>query len=622
MLTEIREKAQGFFAWVILLIIGVPFALWGIQNYTSSSGEASLASVGNKKFSQKEVTQAAQQISQSMAGMNIPEEVLKAQALKKLISDEVLLQHVEGDEGLEISDETARQFIKALPYFQTEGKFDEKQYKTIIAAQNMSPAVFTQRIKQSLKMEQFQRAILESSFATQYDMENVFKIQNQQRDIEYIKVPVAKLAVAPSGEELKAYYQQHQDAYKLPEQVAVEYVELSADELAKSVVATDAQLQAFYQEQKDQYTTKERRKISHILFAIDKKTTTEQALQKALKAADDLKDKNFADVAKSISDDKLTADKGGDLGLFTPGVMEKEFETAAGSLALGAVSAPVKTNFGYHLIKVTELVPGETKSFDVVKGDVLKAYQKAQSEAAFYEAGEKMAQLSYENSGALSAVAEALKLKIQKTGLMAKDSPGEGVFADPKLRAAAFSEEVLNGNNSEPVEATSNHLVVLRLLEHKPAMVQELKDIEAKVSAALLDEKAKQQAMALADKIKLKVQAGEEMGTVAAGFQLTVKKLAAITRNTDKLSPELSQAVFKAAKPADNKPVVEKVALTNGEQVVIRLINVKNGAMTDEDKKKQDVAIKNIAKALGQAVFSSVMKDLEQEADVTVQTGK
>lgn len=622
MLTEIREKAQGFFAWVILLLIGVPFALWGIQNYTGGGGEASLASVGSKKFSQKEVTQAMQQISQNMAGMNIPEEMLKAQALKKLISDEVLLQHVEGDEGLEISDETARQFIKVLPYFQTEGKFDEKQYKAIIAAQNMSPAVFTQRIKQSLKMEQFQRAILESSFATQYDMENVFKIQNQQRDIEYIKVPVAKLTAVPSGEELKAYYQQHQDAYKLPEQVAVEYVELSADELAKSVVATDAQLQAFYQEQKDQYTTKERRKISHILFAINKETTAEQALQKALKMATDLKDKNFADVAKSISDDKLTADKGGDLGLFTPGVMEKDFEAAAGNLALGAVSVPVKTKFGYHLIKVTELVPGEVKSFDVVKGDVLKAYQKAQSETAFYEAGEKMAQLSYENSGALSAVAEGLKLKIQKTGLMTKDSSGEGIFADSKLWAAVFSEEVLNGNNSEPVEVASNHLVVLRLLEHKPAMVQALKDVEAKVSAALLDEKAKQQAIALADKIKLKVQAGEDMGVVAASLQLPIQKLTGVSRNTDKLSPELSQAVFKAAKPVDNKPVVEKVALTSGEQVVMRLINVKSGVMTDEDKKKQDVAIKNIAKALGQAAFSSAVKGLEQEADVTIQGGK
>lgn len=617
MLTEIREKAQGFFAWVILLLIGVPFALWGIQNYTDGGGEASLASVGSKKFSQKEVAQAVTQISQNMAGMNIPEDMLKTQALKKLIGDEVLLQYVE-NEGLEVSDETARQFIKTLPYFQTEGKFDEKQYKAIIAAQNMSSAAFAQRIKQSLKMEQFQRAILESSFTTQYDIENVFKIQNQQRDIEYIKVPVPKLTATPTEDELKAYYQLHQEDYKLPEQVSVEYVELSADAMANSVTVTDAQLQTAYQEQKDQYTTKERRKISHILFAINKETTAEQALQKALKAAEELKNKGFAEVAKAVSDDKLTADKGGDLGLFTSGVMDKDFEAAAVALELNAVSAPVKSSFGYHLIKVTELVAGEVKPFEVVKADVLKAFQKTQSETAFFEAGEKMAQLSYENSGALSAVSEGLKLKIQKTGLMSKES-GEGIFADPKVRAAAFAEEVLNGNNSEPLEAGSNHLIVLRLLEHKPAKAQDLKEVEVKVSAALLAEKAKQEAVIIADKIKLKVQAGEDMNVVAAEFQLSAQKMTGLVRNTDKLTPELNQAVFKAAKPSDGKSVVEKIELASGEQVVMRLTKVGVGVMTDEDKKKQEIAAKNIAKALGQSMYSSSLKGLELEADVTIQ---
>ena len=551
MLTKIREKAQGFFAWVILLIIGVPFALWGIQNYTGSGGEPPIATVGDKAFLQKEVAQAAAQLSQNYAGMNIPEEELKAQALKKLIADEVLLQHVEG-EGLEISDETARNFVKALPYFQADGKFDEKQYKAVLNAQNMSPAVFTQRIKQSLKMEQLQRAVLESSFATQYDVDNVFKIQNQQRDIEFIKVPVPKLTEKPSAEELQAYYQQHQDLYKTPEQVAVEYVELSADALAKDVKATDAQLQAYYQEQKDQYTTKERRKISHILIAVNKETAPEQALQKAIKVQGGLKSKDFASVAKEFSDDKLTAEKGGDLGLFTPGVMEKDFETAASALALGGVSAPVKSSFGYHLIKVTELIPGEVKAFSVVRDDVVKAYQKAQAENAFFELGEKMAQLSYENSGSLVPVAEGLKLQIQKTGLLGKGSMA-GIFSEPKVRVAAFSEEVLNGNNSEPVEIGSNRLVVLRLLEHKSAATQPFQSVESRVAEALLAEKARQQTIQIADKIKSRLQAGELMAKIATEQQLPEQKFIGITRSTDKLAPELNQAVFKAPKPMAGK---------------------------------------------------------------------
>ncbi|MCX7087662.1 MAG: SurA N-terminal domain-containing protein [Methylococcales bacterium] len=616
MLIEIREKAQGFFAWVILLLICVPFALWGVQNYTGSSGERPLASVGHKDFFQKEVAQAAAQLSQNLAGMNVPEESIKAQALKKLIGDEVLLQHVE-DDGLEVTDETARNFVRALPYFQTDGRFDEKQYKAVLSAQGMSPASFTQRIKQSLKMEQFQRAIMESSFATQADVDNVFKIQNQQRNVEYVTIPVSKLSTQPTADEVQAYYQQHQTSYQTPEQVAVEYVELSADELAKAVVATDAQLQAFYQEQKDQYTTKERRKISHILFTTTKDTTAEQALQKAVKAEAELKSKDFAVLAKELSDDKLTAEKGGDLGLFTPGVMDKDFEAAASSLALGAVSAPVKSTFGYHLIKVTELVPGEVKPFTAVKDDVTKAYQKAQSESQFYELGEKMAQLSYENSGSLSAVAEGLKLKTQKTALLSKDSVSD-IFSEAKVRTAAFSEEVLNGNNSEPVEMGLNRLVVLRLLEHKPAATQALKDVEPKVVAALLADKAKQQSVQVAEKIQQRLQAGESIATVAAEQQLQIQKLSDITRDTNKLPAQISQAVFKAPKPLDGKPAIAKMELDNGEQVVMSVSSVKPGVMTDDDKKKQLLASKNIAKAFGQSVFAAVMKSLETSADVTI----
>lgn len=173
----------------------------------------------------------------------------------------------------------------------------------------MSPAQFAQRIKKAMTMEQYQRAIMDSAFASTYDIDSFFKIQNQQRDVEYVTVSLPKITTQPTPEEIQNYYQQHQDSYQTPEQIALEYVELSADELAKAVVYNDAQLQAFYEEQKDQYTTEERRKISHILFAIGKDTTTEQALQKAQKAQEELKTKDFAAVAKALSDDKLTAEK-------------------------------------------------------------------------------------------------------------------------------------------------------------------------------------------------------------------------------------------------------------------------------------------------------------------------
>jgi len=199
MLTKIREKSQGAFAWGILIVICVPFALWGINNYLDTSKESPVASVGKKDFYQRDVNKAYEQFSQNLQGLGIDEQTLKAQALDKLIKDEVLLQYVHS-EGLVTADDTARDFIKSLPYFQVDGKFSDKQYKTLLGSQHMSSSEFVSKIKNALSMEQFQRSIMDSGFATNYDAERFFKIQNQQRDVDYLTVVPLKSEAQPSEE--------------------------------------------------------------------------------------------------------------------------------------------------------------------------------------------------------------------------------------------------------------------------------------------------------------------------------------------------------------------------------------------------------------------------------------
>jgi len=620
MLTKIREKAQGAFAWGILIIICVPFALWGIQNYLDTGEEAPVASVGDKDFFQRDVNKAYEQYSQNLQGMMIDEQTLKAQALEKLIKDEVLLQYVHAN-GLVTTDDAARELIQSLPYFQVDGKFDDKRYRTALNLQKMSSGEFVNRIKNALIMEQFQRSIIDSSFATKYDVESFFKIQNQQRDVAYVTVAVQKLAEQPSEEQIAAYYQQHQDLYQTPEQVSVEYIELALEDIAKTIAVTDDKLKAYYEEQKDQYTTPERRKISHILFAINDKVDEKTALEKALKTQKELAGKDFAVVAAEVSDDKLTAKTGGDLGLFNAGVMEKSFEDAASALKLGEVSNPVKSAFGYHLIKVTELVPGEIKPFESVKNEVTKAYQKAQAENAFYESGERLTEMSYEHPDTLKTVADALGITIKKTDLFTKDK-GDGVAAEEKIRSAAFTEEVLQGNNSTPIELGTDRLVVLRMSEHKPAAARELNDVKQDIVAVLLADKAKQQAIETAKKIKAGLQAGASIQTVAAENKLQVKTVAGLTRNKEDVSLALSQAIFKAAKPVGGKPTVFIAELPAGEQAVVSLSKVTEGAMTEDDKKKMELATKNIAKAFGQTEFNALIYSLQADADISVKAPK
>jgi len=492
MLVKIREKSQGVFAWVILILICVPFALWGIQNYIGGGSEAAVVSVGDKEFYQQDLNNAYSQFAQNLQGRSFDESVVKKQALEKLIQDEILLQYVQ-NEGLVVADETARAFIKTLDYFQTDGKFNNKQFKALLSAQRITSVEFVNRIKKALLMEQFQRSVVESGFATSKDIENFFKIQNQKRNVEVISIALAKVEEQPAEEEIDGYYQQHQNAFLTSEQVAIEYVELSLDELSKQVEPSDEQLKTYYEEQKDLYTTKERRKISHILFAFTKDTASdEKQLERAIKAKQALQQKEFSVLAAEISDDKLTASKGGDLGLFNIGVMEKAFEDAASSLKLGEVSEPVKSAFGYHLITVTELMPGEIKSFDSVKNELTTAFQRSEAETTFYELGESLTEVSYETPDSLVTVADTLGLEIKKTGLFGRNTADkESLVSQAAIINSAFSEDVLKGNNSEPVELGSDRLVVLRMLEYRPAEVKALSEVKASIVAILLNDKAK-----------------------------------------------------------------------------------------------------------------------------------
>ena len=618
MLLKIREKSQGVFAWIILVVICVPFALWGIQNYIGGASEDAIVTVDGKEFFQNDVNKAYQQYSQNFAGMNIDEATLRQQAMLKLVKDEVLLQHVRS-EGLVIPDAEARAFIQSLEYFQVDGKFDKSRYKTLLNAQQLSSSQFIQRIKQAQVMEQYQRSILASSFATQEDIELFFKIQNQQRDIDYLAIPLTPTMEIPNDEAVNNYYQQHQDAYQTKEQVSIEYVSLSLDNLAQKVAVTDEQLHSFYEDQKDIYSTKERRKISHILFSFGKDGNDEAVLVKAQAVQKQLATKTFEALAAEVSDDAITAKNGGDLGLFEIGGLEKVLEDAVSQLKLGEVSAPIKSSFGYHLLKVTELIAMETKSFDMVKPEVTKAFQRKEAETSFYEMAERLAEVSYESPDNLTSAADILGVDIQKTTLFSKDK-GDGIASEATIRAAAFSEDVLAGNNSESIELGSDQVIVLRVLQHQAENVRPLAEVKAQIIVALLQQQAKQQTANIATEIKKQLMAGQEIQTIATEKTLAVKSIQGLVRNNKELPWQVNQAIFKAAKPIDDKPTLLTVGLDTGEQYVVRISKVTEGVMMESDKKQLKLAQLNIAKAFGETTFDAVLNSLQANADVTIKS--
>jgi peptidyl-prolyl cis-trans isomerase D len=612
MLLKIREKSQGVFSWLILLMICVPFGLWGIQNYLGEGEESPVVTIGDKEFFQRDVNRAYSQHSQSFKGMNIDETQLKKLALEKLIRDEVLLQYVE-NEGLAVTDKSVRDFVATLEYFQTEGKFDKERYQNLLSQQKMTSDEFVRRIKKAMIMEQFQRTIVESGFTTDYDVEQFFKIQNQSRSARFVIVPLPTDVTAVGDEEIQIYYQDNAESYRTEAKVAIEYIELALDDLAKSIHPSPAQLELFYQDQQDAFRTDERRKISHILL-----TDMDTALVQAAEIKERLKTSGFEALAREFSADKLSASKGGDLGLIVAGDMDAAFEGIALGLAEGEVSEPVKTEFGYHIIKVTELTPGVVKPYEEVKKVVELGFKKVEAENIFYELGETLAEISFENPDTLEVAAESIGVSVRQTESFTRTQGHDDLSVEDLVREKAFSEDVLAGNNSEVIELGSDRIVVLRVLSHSLAKVRPLSEVSSLIKDRLKSDAAKQQALAVAKELKSLVQSGQSLAVLAKEKGLSFIVADDVQRNNADFPWEIGSAIFVGAKPKGERPTTMVVALESGEQAVVNLLSVTEGQLAKANKKEFSIARTNISKLLADGDFDAVLSSLQANALVNV----
>jgi peptidyl-prolyl cis-trans isomerase D len=620
MLQAIRDRAHGIFAWVMLIAIGVPFALWGIQNYIDTGKEKPAAAIGDREIFDRDVTRAYEQSLNNLVGIDdFDEKKLREQALERLISEEVIVQGAE-ERMLTVSDTEARSFIQTLPYFQTDGKFDKEKYKVMLSAQGMNPTQFAAQIRRALMSEQFQHGVVDSSFVTKGELETLMRLKNQEREIEYAEIPLTQVTRTFSDTEISSYYKRYLTEFRNPERVSVEYLALNFDEIAKDVQVSDEELTKLYEEQKASLGTPERRKISHILIAPG------DGSEAALKAAQDkatgirnriLKGEDFAKLAQEVSSDALSGKAGGDLGFLNKEAQEESFTKAAEKLNSGEVSEPVKTSFGYHLIKVTELIPAKQKSFEEVKEELHKTAQRNAAETRFYEKGQKLAEQTFEHPGSLDTAAQALGLKIQQTVLFTREE-GEGLAAEESVRKAAFSEDVLGGRNSEPVELGNEKAVVLRIKEHQQASDKPMAEVKDAIIAQLRDQESRAEAVKSSQELLKTVRDGKSLAEAAKNLGLKITKTGFVRRDNDKLPPELLRAAFTAGRPAAGKVSAGGATQPNGSQWVFSVTTVKDGPMAAADAKDQESASQFMTRSGSQREFGSFVERLRELADVKI----
>ncbi|QSA95518.1 SurA N-terminal domain-containing protein [Methylococcus sp. EFPC2] len=623
MLQAIRDKAHGIFAWVMLIMIGVPFALWGIQNYIDTGKEQPMAVVAGSEIFERDVNRVYEQSLSSLVGLGqFDEAELKRESLERLIRDELVVHSAE-DKGLAIGDEDVRGFVQTLPYFQTEGKFDKEKYKLMLSSQGMNPTQFIAQIRRTLTLEQYQRGLSDTAFVTQKQIDDFYRLRNQQRVFDYVTVPLKKYEGQFSDQQIETYYRNNIASFQSPERVAIQYIAITLDDVGKDIKPTEEELTALYEEQKNQLTAVEKRKISHILLAVDasKPDEDKSALEKIAQVRQRaLAGEDFAKLAKQFSNDTISAEKGGDLGLMSKEGMEPAFSDAAFKLAKGEVSEPVKTSFGYHLIKVTEIDVPKVRSFEETRAELIKSFQRTAAENKFYELGQKLTEQGFEHPDSLEAAAKALNLNIQETGFFTREQ-GEGIAAEEAVRKASFGADVLNGRNSEPVEVGSDKVYLLRVKEHQPASDKPLAEVKQAIVARMREEASREEARKRATQIVDEVKQGKSLADASKHLGLNVINSGVVGRVESKLSPVLVKAVFQAPSArqgagADALPGI--VSVEDGSPVVYRLLSVSEGSSEKVDPKELSLARDFLFKNLGQIELTAYLQQLRAQGDVYV----
>ncbi len=629
MLQYIRERAQGVIAWIIVGAIILTFALFGINQYFSGGGDASVAKVDGVEISQGQLQSATLQQRQrleQMFGGKLPamytDEMLRSQVLQQLIEQEMLVQAAH-ESGMRIGDATLAQTILGIEAFHEDGKFSNTRYQQLLQRQGMLPGTFEQRVRRDLIAAQFTGGISETAFVTKDAVDEYLRLQLQQRSVAYLTVPMSKFQgeVQVSAEEIAAYYEQHRSQYMQPERVKVDYLELNIEDIAGGITVDEAEVRERYEARKINYTSPEERKASHILVKLSGDSSEEAvaaAKQKAEKLLERIrKGEEFAKLAKAESDDPGSAPQGGDLGFFGRGVMDPAFEEAAFALKKGEVSDLVRSSFGFHIIKLVDIKGGEVKPFAEVKDEIKKEIQNERAEQQYYDMAEQLANLTYEHPESLATAAEELQLPVKTSPFFSRNG-GPGIASEPKIVESAFSDEVLaRGNNSETIELGRNHLVVLRLNKHEPETQRPLAEVRAGIVSTLKRDKAKAQGQELAIAVEERLRAGEKPAELAKALGIEWNKRQDMLRDNTEVDRTIVTEVFQLPKPVEGEKQIERISLPSGDQTVAILYSVQEGNPAEASGKERQQAVSRLEQASSMADLASVVSTIRSTTDIT-----
>jgi len=635
MLSEIRERATGWIAYIIVGIIIIPFAFWGVNEYFAGGEEVVVATVGDGEIQQVDYRRALDNRRAQMRRIlgedfqpelaNSPE--FKRGVLDDLVARTLLDQHAD-DQGYRVGDELLARLIRSNPRFQVDGSFSPDAYRGPVAQMGLNEAAFEARYRRQLLLDQLRDGIVESAFVTPDQRDNMLKLMLETRRFDYAVLEADRYIdeVEVAEAEIQQEYQSNSEQYRTPERLKVEYVELSVDELAESISISQQEIEEAYEQRQEQFASEPVRRASHILIETPSDAGEEQeqvALEQARDLLQRLRDgEDFAALAEEYSDDPGSASNGGDLGRIEPGAMVQPFEEALFSLdEEGALSEPVRTRFGYHIIKLTGYQPASVKPLEEVRDQIAREERRRQAEALFLDRAEAFRNISYEQPRSLGPVADQLDLEIRESDWFTRGE-GTGIAADPKVRETAFSDEVyVEELNSEAIELDINTLVVMRKLDSQPASVRPLEEVQGEIEERLRRVKAEEHVAGIGPKIVEELEAGADWQDVIEEYGLSA--VTASWSRSDRPGqgdphPALVDAVFQLPDAAGDAAVPGGLVMADGDYALFRLLEVSEGDPEQASEQLVERVESTLRARRSRDLLEQYIADLREEAEVEI----
>ena len=619
MLQDIRDNSQGILAKIIIGVIVAVFALFGVESIIGGFVQSPpVAEVNGEEITQFQLDQNVQNLLSSVGGQleGIDQGLLESIALNQLIEETILRQQALNT-SMGISASRLDRNILETPSFQIDGVFNSDLAIRTMAAQGLNVDMYRQSLTQSMLLSQMASAYANSNFVTESELDKFAELTAQTRDFRYLSVTLGTrtLGTPISDEEISEYYQNNSDEFIEEETVIAEYVILDKELISQDLEIDEGEVLAQFEAERSEYEGSSEKRAAHILFEVGFEYTEEEALELAATAQLRLADgEEFAALALELSSDIVSAEAGGDIGYTDGTAFPAAIETALESLSMDEVSAPVVSEFGVHLVKLTEDAENVFVPFEEARDRIERDLKSSEVELIYAERLQDLSNLAFE-TGDLQTISEDLGLAVLQSEPIRRNGGGD-VFNNQNAVDAVFSDEVLlDGNNSDVIELNDAQSVVVRVESFNASSVLPVEEVQPEIAVILRTEMERQAVQDLGNQLAEALETGQGLEELLIENDLEWIDETEINRDAFTVNREVIDTVFALPRP-QGEPELASITLSNGTFVLAELHQVNEGSI-DSIPEEERLGIEAlIATDLGSSEFQAYLNTLRENSDI------